>query len=188
VQPLLDALAGPEPPAWPDVAARVEDLLTVAVGLLQVDGVGLMLVDDAETARPAGASDDLALILEKAQTDTGQGPGIDSLRTGATVAVHDLAEHAEYDRLWQRLRETGVRAVLSSPIRFDDQVLGNFNAATLTPHEWTSRQIRSNEAYAGVVGLALSMTSQALAADRRVGRLQEKLAISSPLPSEDQLR
>lgn len=179
VQPLTDVLDGQEQSlTWPNLAAALDRLVSAASTVLHVDSVGVMLVGDADRARVVGASDALASALEQSQIDSGQGPGVDSLRTGKTVAVDDLAVHSGYRQLWRGVQPTGLRAVLSSPINVSDSVVGNFNAALRQPHAWTSTQIRANDAYACVIGVALGVTARATGLGNHVAHLHAKLALS----------
>jgi GAF domain-containing protein len=104
-------------------------------------------------------------------------------------AVHaeDLSEPGRYPQLWHRLAGSGVRAVLSSPIRLDHAVIGNLNATLGRRHAWTPAQLRANQAYADVIGLALRASAQALDAGSRLGRLR-RIGMATeeyPLPSVD---
>jgi hypothetical protein len=69
-----------------------------------------------------------------------------------SIAVADLAQARPYARLWRRLANTGVRAVLASPVRVWGNVIGNLNAVRHHAHRWTATEIRANEAYAKVIG------------------------------------
>jgi GAF domain-containing protein len=137
-----------------------------------VDSVGVMLLDDHDRARQVGTTDEVSALLETGQIESGEGPGIDSLRTGETVATEDLSEPGRYPQLWRRLAGSGVRAVLSSPIRLDHAVIGNLNATLGRRHNWTAAQRRANQAYADVIGLALRASAQALDAGSRLLRLR----------------
>ena len=172
LQPLLAIASRTEPLADGELITRIEQVLTAAVQVLGVDSVGLMLLDDQDRARRVGTTDEVSALLETGQIESGEGPGIDSLRTGETVATEDLSEPGRYPQLWRRLAGSGVRAVLSSPIRLDHAVIGNLNATLGRRHNWTAAQRRANQAYADVIGLALRASAQALDAGSRLLRLR----------------
>jgi GAF domain-containing protein len=94
-----------------------------------------------------GASNVYADELERGQLAVGDGPGIESTRRGALVAVEDLAEETR----WRELAKPNVRAVLSAPIWFLGRPVGNLNALCRQPHEWTTNDRRALTAYAGVI-------------------------------------
>jgi hypothetical protein len=72
------------------LSQRLDRVMASATQVLQVDGVGLMLLDEHDVLRVAGASDDVSAALEHGQQDLGQGPGVDCVRSGRTVTVADL--------------------------------------------------------------------------------------------------
>src|SRR6266508_5107468 len=68
----------------------VLQLATMTKRLLDVDGVGLMLVDAEGALRWAAASDQQAEQLEQAQEDLAQGPCTDAFWQRAPVPVRDV--------------------------------------------------------------------------------------------------
>lgn len=150
-----DALTGPE------FASRLGQAVDNAVTVLGVDSVGLMLLDDRDALRAVGSTDGASALLEDAQARIGEGPGIDTVRHEATVAVRDLATMPAYAELWASVSETGIRAVLSCPVKAGGSVVGNLNAARHRPHEWAAEEIQEIEAYSRVIGLTLELAAEA---------------------------
>jgi hypothetical protein len=169
--PLLELVSGSSTVTRDDLLARLAQVVDAAVVVLRVGGVGVILLDEDDEPRVAAATDEAASALETAQAAHGEGPGIDAMRRATSVAVADLRA-AGYPRLRAALDDSVMRAVLSSPIRVGDSVVGNFNAFLPEPHEWTAAQIRANGAYADVIGLALRIFAQAAVAGATVDRLQ----------------
>ena len=183
---LTDVLVRVQASVVPTLTQRVDELLTAAVTVLGVDSVGVMLLDSTDRPRLISGSDEPVTALENAQIATGQGPGMDTLRTGATVAVDDIADRPEYARLWQQIVPEGLRAVVSSSITVGGDIVGNLNAALSDAHAWTQAQIRANDAYAGVVGVVLGATVRALEGSRKIDRLHAEIALSGPLEELDE--
>jgi GAF domain-containing protein len=153
-------------PAGTDGAALIANLnrvMDAAREVLHVDGAGLMLVDDAGGLRVVGVTGPATEALERSQQQLGVGPGIDCVRSGATVMVSDLADHADYLPLWRWLESQGrgsdVRAVLSAPVRVAGDTIGTLNALRSQPHEWIAEESRAVEAYANIIGVLLRLTS-----------------------------
>jgi len=140
-------------------AAALAQTVQVAVDVLRVDSVGLMLLDEHGTLQAVGFTDDQASVLDTTQVRVGQGPGLDTMDTAATVAIADLAVIPGYAALWAGVSGIGLRAVLSCPIWAAGAVVGNLNAARRRPHTWTADEIREAEAYAKVVGLILDLAA-----------------------------
>jgi GAF domain-containing protein len=182
---LLAVVDVPEPTDVNALSRRLQQVVTTAGQVLDVDGVGLMLLDEHDNLRVVGASDPAGAALEEGQQQLGLGPGVDCVRSGQTVAVDDLSAGA-YPALWKVLREPHlgsvgrvasdqeasapppgtqapvvVRAVLSVPVRVREQVVGTLNALRGEPLGWTAAHIRAVEAYAGIVAVLLRLGDQA---------------------------
>jgi hypothetical protein len=91
-----------------DVTRRLADALSVAERVLGVDRVGLMLLDENDDLQVVGASDAVSDRLERAQQRLRVGPAWDSMHSGRTVAVDDLAATGDGDGGYAR-RRTGAR-------------------------------------------------------------------------------
>lgn len=164
-----DALAGSvagsrrglEPGRGADVEATLADrlrrVISSAVELLGADGIGLMLLDQADRLRTAGFTSPSTSALEQVQVELGLGPGIEASRGGRSVAVADLGAAPAYAALWDRISGSGVRAVLASPVWMSGIVAGNLNTVRHRPHRWSSDEIRANEAYAKVIGITFDL-------------------------------
>jgi GAF domain-containing protein len=148
-----------------DVQARLGDVLAAATGVLGLDSVGLMMLDEDDVLRVVGVTDAAGAALETAQQRLGVGPGVDCVRSGATVAVHDLATSAPYTALWQHLRSGSngtsgggaLRAVLSAPVRVAGETVGTLNGFHRAPQHWDGSQVRAVEAYAAVLAILLRL-------------------------------
>ncbi len=147
---------------WAD--APLSDGLKTLVGaaeqILDVDCVGVLLVDEDERLRTVASSRPVADELEQAQQQLGVGPGVDSVRTSATVAVDDLYGHDAYQPLAAAVASSGVRAVLSAPVWVNDMVAGNLNAFRFDAYQWTAADIKAAESYAGVVATMLQLSAK----------------------------
>src|SRR5665647_3116454 len=72
-------------------ASRLPDLLVRACAqALPVTGVGMVLMTDARPAGSVAASDGPAATMEELQYTLGEGPCVDSSRTGRPVLEPDL--------------------------------------------------------------------------------------------------
>jgi GAF domain-containing protein len=136
-------------------------VIDVAQGVLRVDGVGLLLLDEQDRMRAVGASDAAGAALERGQQLLKVGPAVDCLRSGATVTVIDLAGSADYAELWgwlgQQAGGPSVRAVLSAPVRVRGNVVGTLNALRSQPEQWGGEHADAIEAYANIIGVLLRL-------------------------------
>ena len=153
----LAALAGP--PVQP-TAGYLAEIVAAAADLLDVDAVGIMLLDDAGVLRAAASTAEAAARLEKAQQRLGLGPGHDSMRRRGNVLVDELAAEPAYAALAAELAPLRLGAVLSAPIWVERDVVGNLNLIRADVHSWTDQEARAATAYAEVVGKVLSISAR----------------------------
>lgn len=148
-------------PSAAALTSRLAAVVSAAQDVLAVEAVGLLLLSDTGQLRTVATTGPASAALEKAQEELGVGPGVDTVRTHATVAVADLRAEAAYAPLWERVNAAGLRAAVSAPVTVGSQVVGNLNGMRPEPHEWTPGEVAAVEAFAGVIGALLAMTARA---------------------------
>ena len=159
----------------PSLSHQLGVLVGAAVELLDVDAVGVLLLDDADRIRTAAVTAPSAAALETAQERLLLGPGVDVQRLRRVVTVSDLADDPAYRPLWDQVSGAGVRGVLSAPVWVGHEVVGNLNAITERVHEWSDVERRAGAAYASLVGqLLVSATRSARRADREGTELTDR--------------
>jgi GAF domain-containing protein len=155
VQELLGDLGDAGRGTLRPVSAGLKAVVSAAERVLAVDYVGVLLLDEDDQLRAAAASQPLAEAFEAAQQVLGIGPGVDTVRTLATVVVNDLAGTEEYAPLADYVGDSRMRAVVSSPVWVNGAIAGNLNAIISTPHQWSAAEIAAVETYADVIGTLL---------------------------------
>ncbi|MEU8820124.1 GAF domain-containing protein [Actinoplanes sp. NPDC048796] len=138
-------------------------VMTAARDMIQVDGVGLMLLDDTGALRLAGATIPAGMALERAQLRLDCGPGVDCVRGNETVTVGDLAASEDYAAVWAELKDDAapVRAVVSVPVLVAGYVAGTLNALRSQPREWDEESVRAVVAYAELISVLLRLGATA---------------------------
>ncbi|UOX93377.1 GAF and ANTAR domain-containing protein [Amycolatopsis sp. FBCC-B4732] len=111
-----------------DVADLLHRLAGYCVTLLGASAAGLLLSDQRGSLHVVAASDERTRLLELLQLQAGQGPCLDTYRTGVPVHADDLTR--ERDR-WpvfvpEALAE-GYHSVQAIPLRLRRQVIGALN-------------------------------------------------------------
>jgi GAF domain-containing protein len=158
-----------------DATAAMERAVAAAVGLFGVDGSGLMIADEQNTLRYVVSSDGPGRVLETVQTETGQGPCVDTFVEGASVHTDDLAAE---DR-WPASRDTivahGVRAVLGVPVRLGGVVVGSLDVYRAEPHTWDDSEQEALTGYAAVIEATLDAALAAHTATELAAQLQYAL-------------
>ncbi len=101
-------------------------LIAACVDVLDVTGVGIMVMVDNGHRGTVGGSDDAIRLVEELQYSLGIGPCIDTCNTGRPVLEPDLA-HPVVPR-WPELSgpavDAGVAAIFGFPVQIDGVGLG----------------------------------------------------------------
>lgn len=178
LRPLVDLLAAAT--TTDDLQAWMSEVADAAVPLLHVQAVGLLLLDEADAPHLTVSSDADADVVERAQLDCGEGPSIDTLRSGSATGMDDLTRTPRYPRLARQLASSPVRSVLASPVWVDGAMVGSLDTMLPVAHHWTTEETRAQQAYAGVVATALRVHARAGAADDDCRRLRAQVAVATP--------
>jgi GAF domain-containing protein len=109
-----------------DVVDLLHTLVEECVAILDVDAAGIVLSDPAGGLHPIASSDGPSERLEVVQVDAGEGPCVESFRTGSAVAVDDIEETAP-SRFREVARLAGFRSVLAVPLRLRTSTIGALN-------------------------------------------------------------
>jgi GAF domain-containing protein len=119
--------------------------------LFEVEGAGLMLVDDGSTLRYVAATDGRSAALEAAQAETGEGPCVESLLGGHVVSTDDLVADERWPRLSSSVRGLGIGALLGVPVHVGRTSVGSLNVYRDHTGPWDDDDIAALEAFAIVL-------------------------------------
>ena len=107
---------------------RVQDAISEVVhtthSMFDVDGAGLMLVDDEQHLRNVAASDDRFRHLEDLQIEHREGPCVEAFDTKELISAPDLASEHRWPRFSEAAVARDVRAVLASPLPYNQDAVG----------------------------------------------------------------
>jgi GAF domain-containing protein len=136
-------------------ALEVRDAIERVVGatraLFQVDGAGMMLVDDAAVLRYVASTDPAAHELEHAQEQAGVGPCVDSLVLDTVVRTSDVTGDERWPAIHERLARAGIRAVLGLPISVARTTVGSLNVYQGDRYEWDDSDEQALREYAALI-------------------------------------
>ncbi len=102
----------------------LDHLVKRIVDILPVSAAGVSLISPDTDPRYVAASNDSALRYEELQSELGEGPCLESYRTGLAVAVPDLRDDLRFPKFAARALEAGLVAVFTFPLHHDDEPLG----------------------------------------------------------------
>ena len=129
------------------------------------------LTTAAATAPPAWR-------IDTVQYQTGEGPCVAATREGHVVLVRDLATETRWPRFASRMAgHSGVRSMLSLPVRTSAGVAGSLNASAAAAGVFDHAAGRIGSAFAALAGLALAATAEQARAVDRVAQLESVVAL-----------
>ena len=152
---------------------RVEEAMHQIVqtthSIFSVDGAGLMLADAEHHLRNAAVSDDRVRDLEELQIVHQEGPCITAFDDKVLVGVEDLSSDPRWPLFNQAAVGRGVRAVLASPIPYNQDAVGVVAVLSQERHPWSAE--------AELALLAFTDLAALLIASMMMGEQQMALAV-----------
>jgi GAF domain-containing protein len=121
---------------------RVEEgmhqIVQTTHSIFSVDGAGLMLADAEHHLRNAAVSDDRVRDLEELQIVHQEGPCITAFDDKVLVGAEDLTSDPRWPSFNQAAVRRGVRAVLASPIPYNQDAVGVVAVLSQERHPWSA--------------------------------------------------
>lgn len=121
--------------------------------------------EDPDHPYTAAASDEAVDVFDQRQYDVGEGPCLETLRTGTPHHIDDVDEEERFGAFPKLARESGMCSVLALPLVPPRQnVAGVLNMYAAKPHSFT-RPVREQAAVfaghaSGALGVALKFAGQ----------------------------
>jgi len=127
---------GAVPRTLPDpggLFATLQRVIDATRAVFQVDGASLALAHEDGSLRWVVVTDGAAGLLEDAQRELGEGPGLAAYGDGVAVVVLDLATDRRFARLAAVVTPRGLRGVLAVPVVVAGRPVG---ALSVYATEW----------------------------------------------------
>lgn len=138
-----------------DVVDFLHMLTLRCVDLFDVDAAGLMLADRRDELRLVAASAERVAMLELWESQSEEGPCLESYRTGVAVGAEDLQRCSPWHRFGQEALRSGFRAVQALPLRLRGQTIGAMNLLSVRPGVLAAEQLAICQALADVATIGL---------------------------------
>ena len=126
--------------------------------LFAVDGAGLMLIDPDQLLRNVADSDRRIDHLEELQIEHGEGPCIDAYEEKALVHAADLAAEERWPSFSPAAVDGGLRAVLASPIPYNQMAIGVVAVFSSQVCPWTPEGELALIAFTDLAALTIANT------------------------------
>jgi hypothetical protein len=155
--------------------ATLQRVIDATRAVFQVDGASLALAHEDGSLRWVVVTDGAAGLLEDAQRQLGEGPGLAAYADAAAVAVIDLATDRRFARLAAAVTPRGLRGVLAVPVVVAGRPVGALSVYATQPCPWSGIDVAAVGAYAGVVAELLRASMALDARDAEVAELAQAL-------------
>jgi GAF domain-containing protein len=143
--------------------------------LFAVDGAGLMLIDPDQLLRNVAHSDQRVDHLEELQIEHGEGPCIDAFDDKELVHAADLAAEARWPSFSPAAVRRGLRAVLASPIPYNQMAIGVVTVFSAKEHPWSPEGELALIAFTDLAALTIANTMQSEQRGELATQLQRAL-------------
>src|SRR6478672_3764657 len=157
------------------VVPALREVTEACVDLFGITGSGIMISDEQNIPHYVAASNDTGRILEKAETETGQGPCTEAFVTNQVVVSTDLSVDPRWPELARAMAGHPVRAAVGVPVRLGGTPVGTLDVYLDRPHEWDESERAALKRYGEVVRATLSAAMEAHAAGELATQLQYAL-------------
>jgi GAF domain-containing protein len=158
---------------------RVEDAMHEIVqtthAIFDVDGAGLMLADGEHHLRNVAVSDDRLEHLEELQIRHHEGPCISAFDDKELVGVEDLEQDERWPLFGAAAVDRGVRAVLASPLPYNQDAVGVVAVLSEKAHPWSAEGELALLAFTDLAALLLASMMQGQQKSELAAQLQTAL-------------
>ena len=143
--------------------------------LFAVDGASLMLIDPDQLLRSVADSDKRVGDLEQLQIEHGEGPCIDAFDDKELVHAADLAAERRWPAFSPAAVGRGLRAVLASPIPYNQMAIGVVAVFSAKAHPWSPEGELALIAFTDLAALTIANTMQSEQRGELATQLQRAL-------------
>ncbi len=158
---------------------RVEDAMHEIVqtthAIFDVDGAGLMLADAEHQLRNVAVSDDRLRHLEELQIRHHEGPCIAAFDDKELVGAEDLTEDARWPLFSAAAVDRGVRAVLASPLPYNQDAVGVVTVLSEQARPWSAEGELALLAFTDLAALLIASMMQGQQQSELAAQLQTAL-------------
>jgi GAF domain-containing protein len=157
------------------VEDAIREIVQTTHSMFDVDGAGLMLCDAAQHLRSAAASDDRFAHLEDLQVRHQEGPCIAAFDAKELVSATDLEQDDRWPLFSEEAVQRGVRAVLASPLPYNQEAVGVVAVLSERSRPWTPANELALLAFTDLAALLIASIIQGEEQSELAGQLQGAL-------------
>jgi GAF domain-containing protein len=158
---------------------RVEEgmhqIVQTTHAIFSVDGAGLMLADGEHQLRSAAMSDPRVGHLEELQIVHSEGPCITAFEEKVLVGAEDLTSDPRWPSFSEAAIACGIRAVLASPIPYNQDAIGVVTVLSEERHPWSGEAELALLAFTDLAALLIASMMMGEQQTELAGQLQNAL-------------
>jgi GAF domain-containing protein len=158
-----------------NVQDGMHEIVRTTHAIFNLDGAGLMLTDHERHLRNIAVSDERLAHLEDLQVKHYEGPCIDAFESRRLVCVDDLTVDHRWPLFGPDAVDRGVRAVMASPIPYNQHPVGVVAVLSEKRHPWTPEGELAVTAFTDLAALLIASMMQAATQTELAGQLQRAL-------------
>ena len=158
-----------------DLGEALRRIVEATHQLFAVDGAGLMLVDPDQLLRNMAVSDRRVHDLEELQIEHGQGPCVDAFEGKTLIDTEDLAAEGRWPKFCPAAVQRGLRAVLASPIPYNQHAIGVVVVFSAKVHPWSPEGELALVAFTDLAAMTIANTMQSEERGELASQLQGAL-------------
>ena len=158
-----------------DIVSALTEVVEACVDLFGVTGCGLMIADEQNITRYVTATDGPGRLLEKFESESGEGPCTEAFVENRMVWTQDLSTDDRWPNLRAAVAPEGVRAVLGVPIRMGAVTIGTLDVYRDHRHDWDETEKAAIGRFAAVIESVLGAALAAHTAGQLADQLQYAL-------------
>lgn len=158
-----------------DLVRFLRTLTTRCVELLPVDTAGVLIADENDELRPAGAATE-PRVPRLLEIQLSSGPGAECFERRRPLVNIDLrAERRRWPHFVAAALEAGFRSLHVLPMRVRDDALGALNLFGVHPEPLADADLRVGQALADVATIGIQRQRRLRRAEQLAGQLQVAL-------------
>ncbi|MGZ4661923.1 MAG: ANTAR domain-containing protein [Arthrobacter sp.] len=139
-----------------DVFDLLHTLVDESVATLDAAAAGLVLADPAGDLQVMASTSEESQLVEVLQLEAGEGPCVDCFRTGAVVAIHDIAsDGSRWPTFQASALSQGFRSLHAVPMRLRSRTIGALNLFRREPGPLGAEDAAIAQAFADVATISL---------------------------------
>jgi GAF domain-containing protein len=158
-----------------DVNEAMARIVSTTHTIFDVDGAGLMLTDVDQTLRNAAVSDARLAHLEDLQVQHAEGPCLSAFHDRELVCAEDLATEHRWPSFGPAALALGFRAVLASPIPFNQDAIGVVAVLSEDPRPWPPEAELALMAFTDLAAIMIATVMHGQQQTELAGQLQRAL-------------